>query len=470
MTKRMNIALNEMDTMFYCFECMGYPPVGKIHFELKGSAVDSDVLQRACSLMLERFPSFAGLLQENVTWFRWDISWYCDTAAAAEHAVAVFDYSGKNPEEARKMLESHTHEPLQEYSSHEQRPFRMVLCRMPGGVEHLLFYMNHACADGYGFLWFIQEFFGLYNYLLNTDTPYQWSASAPSTSPSSLLPKSLSRKVLTFAGALGVLINRRLRNIGVKNANLIQGKSSFKGSVRTKHRILEADAVAQYVKAARYHDAGMSEMLVAAQVIALERYRAECGEKCDGISVQIHHNIRTSPQQLRETGNFFSTMIIETRAHERASPDRIIKNITHKRRCVKSERMAERINSLLWLFRFGVTKKLLPFWGPAVFNNPEVGDSLTVSNVSRIWMDKQGNHLVTNLGKAEVQACYMYGTPIPSTGTFMIIYTVHERLYLSFHYFEWAMSDAQADRYLDMTVNALDEYCQSNAANKNQRR
>lgn len=456
-SNKKNIKLNELDTMFYSLECMGYPPVSKVHFALAGGAVDAAVLRRACTVMLDRFPTFAGLIRERVTWLRWHLCWQCHAEDTAEQVVEV-DCRDKLMDKARQTLDACLHEPLAGYSSKNRRPFRLVLCHMPDNTQHVLVMVNHICADGYAFFWFVQELFELYNHMFSGHADYTWTRPAPTTSPTSVLPDSAIKTAWTLLAGLGIMLRRTLLNRKVKHANLICGPGSFTGAVRTVHRIFAPDIAAGFQDAARRFGVSLNELLLAAQIAALERFRAEQGKACDAISVQAHHHLRVTPQQLRETGNRFSTLVIDTRPAERADLTLLIHGVSHKLQQGRMKKMAEKTAGLLWVFRLGAVRKCLPLWAPAVFNNPWAGDSLAVSNMLTLWADKQGKSLVSHLGSAQVKTCHIYGSPIPSVGTFMVIYTVNDRLHFGFNYFDWALTDDQAQHYLDLTLSVLEEY------------
>jgi len=456
--KKRNIALNELDAMFYSLECLGYPLVSKVHFVLAGGAVDTDVLQRTCAVMLDRFPTFAGLIRERATWLRWHLSWQCGGVDTAETVVKEIDCTDKPADKARQTLDACLHESVQGESSRNRRPFKLVLCHMPDKTQHVLLMVNHICADGYAFFWFVQEFFELYNHMFSGNADYGWTQPAPTAFPTSLLPGSVVKKVGALLAGLGIVLKRMWHSHRVKHANLINGSSSFSGSVRTLHRIINPGAADKYLAAARRCGTGLSELLIAAQIVALERYWAEQGKRCDDISIQVHHHLRVTPQQLRETGNRFSTQVIGTRPKERTDLVQLIHLVKYKLQQGRMEKLAEKTAGLLWIFRCGAARKWLHWWAPAVFNNPRVGDSLAVSNMAQIWMDKQGHHLVSHLGPAQVKDCYIYGSPIPSVGTFMVLYMVNEQLHLGFNYFDWALSDEQAQHYLDLTLRVLEEY------------
>jgi hypothetical protein len=214
----------------------------------------------------------------------------------------------------------------------------------------------------------------------------------------------------------------------------------------------------RYIDAARKLGATFTSFYSAAQVLALQRWKKARCEPCGPITVQLLKDLRETKKSLREVQNNFSAysiMIPEKQISDSLGLVRFISRQSHK--SIKDE-TPKRAAGLLWLLNFSIVKKLLPVWGNTVFNSPGFGDSFQISNTGRLWAGPNGETLLTRLGDAEIAEFYMaVGPPIPTMGTYTGLCTFRGTLFLSFNYFTWALSKRDANAFVDLIEEVLDE-------------
>jgi hypothetical protein len=123
------------------------------------------------------------------------------------------------------------------------------------------------------------------------------------------------------------------------------------------------------------------------------------------------------------------------------------------------DRTAKKLIALLYLLldtRIGRRTERL--WQNLLFNNPRLGDSSLVTNLGRLWADRDGSTRITRLGDAEITSFYMAGPPIPSIGSYFSYLAYNNSLFITFNYFEWVMPAADACRFVDLFEEILDEF------------
>ena len=106
-------------------------------------------------------------------------------------------------------------------------------------------------------------------------------------------------------------------------------------------------------------------------------------------------------------------------------------------------------------------KSSVSLWGNALFNNSAAGDSFQITNVGKIWIDQNGRTEPGRLGSADISACYLVAPPIPSIGSCISFCGYNNALHMSFNYLEGLMSRRDAEQFMNLFENVLDELVSS---------
>lgn len=84
-----------------------------------------------------------------------------------------------------------------------------------------------------------------------------------------------------------------------------------------------------------------------------------------------------------------------------------------------------------------------------------------MTNLGKLWGGTKKNPPITRLGDADIAAYYMAGPPTPSIGSYFAYLSYNGSLFLTFNYFEWVMSSADAGRFVDLFEQTLNEFARS---------
>lgn len=457
--QRCGIPLNELDKFFYSWELLGSRPVSRILFEFSGGRIDVELLRRAYGLETARRPVLNATICEYPAGPGWDVRWVPRGGADPAGAVKAYDLTSLPCAEAEERSRRILLDPLPDYSSRRNPPCCLSLCFLPQGRHRLVAVMHHALTDAYGIGLILGDLFTTYNRLAAgaaADGPA--AGPAPGAAPpSSLLPAGRCARLKTFLAALAFFIRHAVRTGFRSPDKVFCGKSTFKAGVSAEQREVSAERLSRYLAAAKRQHVTLNVLLVAAQITALERWKRGRGESCGLITMEVHKNLRRDERDFRELSNRFSTYLVVTQPAHRAALRALVTHVAREQEHAFKSGMAEKIIGLLWPFNTRLAARTLGLWGDAVFNNPRIGDSSQVTNVGRVWAGPDGTTRITSLGSADITGCYMAALPSPSIGNYSSFVTFRNRLFISFNYFEWAMPDAEARRFVDMLLQALDD-------------
>ena len=452
-----NIPLNELDKLFYGFECVGNPPIQRIHYELRGGSVDIGILRQAYLRLLERYPIANATLEERCSFLKWHACWVPRKQTDEERLVSLCDLSHLSQEAAEERFAEIRFNPYQNHSSFKDPPLSMILFKFPGKNYRLMTFFHHAAVDGYGYFMFFKDMFDTYNQLAANKEPQTKPDEGPIVMGSPLLPTTLRGKLQAIARAMFVLMKIFLKRKGRVPAKLIYGKGTFKGKTAVVHRAFEPQQMKRYISASKHFGTTFTNYFVAAHTLALERWKRGRNEPCGPISVQIHKVLRKSDNEFRETANKFSVFLVMTLPEDRQDPAGLVNCISRQSRSAQENHMAEDLISGSWILNSAIVRKLMVPLGQLLFNNQSIGESFQVGNLGRLWVGPDGETSITHLGDSEITACYMTGYPIPSIGSVTGYCTLGRALFLTFTYWTWAMSGPDAERFVDLIEEVLDE-------------
>jgi NRPS condensation-like uncharacterized protein len=446
--------LNEMDKVFYTLECLGYPPFARIHFDLSGGYVDIGLLRQAYLLVIERYPVFNSTIEDRSSGLKWELYWVPGKKVDEQQVVRLCDFSHLTREKAEEKFKNIQFDPFKSYSARKTPPFMMVLCKYPDNHYKLIAFFHHAAADAHGYSMFLKDLFYTYNQLEAHRTLPVYD---PVVHTSPLLPQTMMGKVSGFFEGLCILIGHFLKCKGKDFAKVASGQNKYSGRISAIQRALEAHRLQKYLSASKYFGVTLTEFLIAAQMVALDRWKVEYNEPCETISVQVQKNLRKSNAELRELANKFSPFLITTSRENRTKLSALINHIHQLSQSAKNSNMAEKNICLLWILNNRFTIKCLSVLAPYFFNNQRLGDSFVVSNIGRFWDGANGRPTLTHLGNSEIISCYFAGPPMPPVGTLSGYWTFRNRLCFSFNYFPQSLSDEAAIRYVDIFEEVIDE-------------
>ena len=451
------IPLNELSKLFYCLDRLGYAPVARMHFELRGGAIDAERLRRACSLQLTRYPVFNARCQDRSSAAAWRLCWVPGENSERNGAVREYDLTGLTAGTAQQRVSALIADISAGLTAVRSRPFRLAVFRLPDCRWEIVAFFHHAAADAYSYNTFLTDIFSTYNRLGSGTGQTTPDTGRPHAETFPLLPVTAWETITGLWGAVCIIASQIRRRGGRLPHKLVYGKSSFNGGTGVVERCLGPDSLTRYAAAARRLQTTVNDLLVAALIAALEQWKTTRGEPCETISVQIHKNIRKTAAERREMTNRFSTIIITTQKKERGSLTGIARQVSRLRASAYKRRMAEKIICFLWFLNSRVAEKTIVSWGNRILNNTVLGDSLAVSNMGTVRAGSDGGRL----GSAEITACYLYSPPIPSVGTSVSFCTFRKRLFLSFNYFTWALSEKQAHSFAAVYAGVLEKLVDS---------
>jgi len=463
MTQYAPTPLNELGKMFFALECMGYPVVQRVHFDLHGGSIDIDLLRKAYLIEIKRHPVFNSYLESRCSRFSWQTHWLPRETPDANHAVSSHDFSILSEHEANIKVQEILLDPFPQYSSSSRLPFFMALCRLPSKKYKLITFFNHAATDAGGIFIFLRNLFLRYNTLVSTQTVESTNdlfITPVMTAP--LFSTGRNRGISLFFKAIAVLAGHVLKR-GRPATKMLYGESSFSGGIAAVLRRISPERLKRYLSAAKYFETTLAGFFTAAHILSVARWKKLRHESCGTISVQVHKSLRKTETEFRELQNRFSIFFIIAGNKDCENPRELINVVRSGFRTAAQHAVAEKLIGLLWPLRFSLARSLLPLWVKQFFKYPDSGDSFQVSNVGNIFCDASGKTLITHLGDSEITACYCTSRPVPSMGNFTSLSTFRGALFLSFNYCTWSMKKADADKFVDMLEHTLEELAASAA-------
>ncbi len=331
----------------------------------------------------------------------------------------------------------------------------LALCTLPDGRQKLLAFINHALTDAHGLGLIFQELFTAYNHLAAGLAPDVSACPDTGLPPSPLLPESRVKRCMLALGALAFFAGQCIKTGFQAPAKIYSGKNTFSDATAAVQREVSAEPLNRYLAAAKRHGITLNVLLVAAQILAIDRWKQARGEAAGVISIDVHKNLRMEENEFLELSNKFSTFIISTLPRHRTRPKDLLQHVRREQEKAQRCGTAEKIICLLSLLNTRIAAKTVPLWGNFVFNNPALGESSQVTNVGRLWAGPGNTTRITHLGDAEISGCYMAAMPSPSIGNYSSFLTFNNRMYISFNYFNRTMSAAQAQQFLDLFQKTL---------------
>ena len=450
--------LNELDKMFFWGEPLGSRPMVRILFEFEGGHVDMQRLRQAYLLEIQRRPVLNSTIADSPAGPGWNVRWMPRDSADETCAVRLCDLTGLSVADADARVREIQFDPFTGFSSRTSPPFSMVLCDLPAGRQKLLGFITHCVTDAHGIGLIFEELFTIYNNISAGLAPETSLCPDPGRQPSPLLPKSRGRRFVRFLGALGVLARNAVTTRFQAPVKIFTGRNILSDPIDAVHRVLPQERLAGYLAAAKRLGASLGDLMVAAQILAIERYKKSCGEAPGVISVDVHQNLRRTESEMLELGNKFSTFIVATLPRHRTSPAGLVQHVHRELEQALRRGTAEKLICLLWPLNTRIAAKTLPLWENSVFNNPKVGESSQVTNMGRLWAGPRNTTRLTRLGDAQIAVCLMAALPSPAIGNFCGFLTYNNRFLIRFIYFIRTMTEARARQFLGLLVQALDDY------------
>ena len=451
------IPLNELGKLFYSWEQLGFCAMVRIRFELEGGPIDIQLLRQAYTILIKRRPILNATIVKGPSRRGWDLRWMPRNITDPQQAVRLCEFSDLSADAAEDKIREIQFDPFMDYSSHKDPPFFMVLCKESDGRHTLLVFIHHALTDASGIGVILQDLFNTYNQLAAGLIVDDSDCNDPCAAPSPLLPESRSRRFIKVLGALTFLAGLFIKSRGQTPVKILYGKNTFLSKTAAVLREVSAEQFSQYRSAAKRLGTGLNSFLVVAQIAAIDRWKRERKEKSGLISMNIHTGLHPVQSNSGDLSNRFSTLIIHTYPQHRTSLKALVQHVHQELDKVQRRGIAEKLICLLWLLDTRIGAKTVPLWGNFLFNNPRIGDSSLATNLGRLWAGPDNKTIITSLGGAEITACYMAGPPTPSIGSYFVYLTFNNRLYFTFNYFDWALSDADARLFVDMFEKILDE-------------
>jgi NRPS condensation-like uncharacterized protein len=451
------IPLNELDKLFYSWELLGARPFSRILFEFKGGHIDIRLLRQAYALETKRRPVLNAIIAENPAGSGWDVRWMPGDCADGNLAVRLCDFSGMPAGVAEQKTREIQFDPFTNYSSRKSPPFSLALCTGPDGRQKLLAFIHHALTDAHGLGLIFQELFTAYNHLAAGRTPEDYECLDSGLWPSPLLPESRVKRFIMALGALAFLAGQGIKTGFQASAKMFSGENTMSAVMAAVMREVSADRLSGYLAAAKQHGITLNVLLVAAQILAIDRWKQARGEAAGVISIDVHKNLRMAKSELLELSNKFSTFIISTQPRHRIRPKDLLQHVRREQEKAQRCGTAQKIICLLWLLDTRLGAKTVPKWVNFIFNNPRMGESSQVTNVGRLWAGKDGAARITHLGDAEISGCFMAALPNPSIGNYSSFLTFNNRMYISFNFFNRTMPDAHAHQFMDLFEKTLED-------------
>jgi NRPS condensation-like uncharacterized protein len=451
------IPLNELDKLFYAWELLGGRPFSRILFEFKGGHIDIGLLRQAYALEIKRRPVLNAIIADNPSASGWDVRWVPRDCADLHRAVRLCDFSEMTAEAAETKTREIQFDPFPDYSSRKNPPLSLALCALPGGRQKLLAFINHALTDAHGLGLIFQELFDAYTHLAAGRDPEVSECPDTGLPPSPLLPESGVKRCLLALGALAFFAGHCIRTGFQGPAKIYSGKNIFSDATNAVQRELATEQLNRYLAAAKRHGITLNVLLVAAQILAIDRWKQACGEAAGVISIDVHKNLRMAEGEFLELSNKFSTFIISTQPRHRIRPQDLLQHVRREQEKAQRSRTAEKVIGLLSVLNTRIAAKTVSLWGNFVFNNPAVGESSQVTNAGRLWAGPDNTTRITRLGDAEISGCYMAAMPSPSIGNFSGFITFNNKLYISFNYFIRTMTAAQGQQFMALFEKSLED-------------
>ena len=458
LTQPPGIPLNELDKMFYWGEPLGSRPIVRILFEFKGGHIDIQLLRQAYALEIKRRPVLNATIAENLSGPGWDVRWMPRDCADENLAVQLSDFSDLSAEDAKNKIREIQFDPFTNFSSRKDLSFSMVLCTLPGGRQKLLAFINHALSDAQGIGLIFEELFTIYNNLADGRAPDDALYPDQCLPPLPLLPESRVKRCIKVLGALAVIAGQAIKTGFQSPAKIFTGKNTLSDATSAVQRMVPQERLSRYRAAAKRHGISLTELLVAAQIQAIDRFKKSRGETAGVISVDVHQNLRTAESEFLELSNKFSTFIISTLPRHRIRPKDLLQHVHREQEKALRRGTAEKLICLLWLLDTRIGAKTLPLWENLIFNNPKMFESSQVTNLGRLWAGPDNSTRITRLGDAEITVCFMAALPSPAIGNFSSFLTFNNRFFISFNYFIRTMADAQAQQFMDLFEEALEDF------------
>ncbi len=455
----LEIPLNEQDKLFYSLECMGPPPVERVNFTLEGGAIDVELLRNACNVELERYPIFNSVLEDRSTGSKWNLCWVVNGDPLVNQMVTEHDFSCLPSCEAVKKFRHLLFDPFNGYNSFKQSPLKIILCKLPGNQYRLIMFFHHASVDLAGVSSFVRDLFDTFNKLALKQPTEKKPENTPIPETSQILPQTFVKKLYGLFQGLVVLARLMIKQKGRKVATLAGGNMSPDGLTSAVMRAIPVEKVKRYMEVSKKSDITFNSFLVAAHGEALYGWKSQHKEPCRTVRAQVHQDIRKTKKEFRKFGNKFSPFVVMIHEEDRADIPGLLRNVHEQTLQAKKNHVAEKLTSFLWIFQYTFAKKLLSLCAgflnkPA---NPMFGDSFTISNCGRLWAGLDGTTYLTHLGDSVVTECFMPGYPVPSIGVFTSFSTFRGKLCLSFSYYKGVLSEEDAQMFVDLLEQTMDE-------------
>lgn len=455
------IPLNELDKLFFSWGDLGYHAVSRIVFECKGGTIDLELLRQAYAVEIKRRPVLNARIDDSAP-KGWKVYWKLRAESDAFSVVRMSDFSALSLGDAEEKVRQLQFDPFPAYNLRTHPPFFLHLCRLPGGTWKLLVFIHHALADGYGITLILEELLTAYNRIATGDRIEVLPGEIMAARQLPLLPANRLVLVRQILCALFYFVRLNITARLSSAAKIADGSHTFRAATAAVFRSVSPDRLARYRAAARRAGITFNVLLVAAQALALERWKRGRGEHCGLINIQIHHNLRSKPEDFQQLANKFCPFIIPILPAARKDPQKLLRYVQWRQEQAVRNQTAQKIAALLSLLNTRLGRRTQTFWQHLIFNNPRFGDSSTVSNIGKMWTGSDGLTRVTRLGDAEIKSLYIAGPPVPSIGSYFGYLTYNETLYIMFNYFEWTMTDDDACRFVDLFEELLEElagYC-----------
>ena len=451
------IPLNELDKLFFTWELLGYQAMARILFEFSGGKIDLELLRQSYVAEIKRRPVLNARIDDNAPGKNWQVRWKLRDEIDAVHAVHMSDFSALSPDAAEENIRQLQFNPFTDFSLRTDAAFFLELCRMPGDKWKLLAFIHHALADGYGISLILEELFATYNQLIEGQNIDTSGIEIVAALPSPLLPKNRGELFKRLFGAIIFLSRLIIKARFTPAAKVAYGSHTFRAATFAVQRTITRERLSRYLAAAKRGGITFNILLVAAQATTIERWKRSRGEPCGIINIDVHQNLRTQPAELQELSNKFSPFIIPIKSADRRDPKTLLRYLQNMQEQATRDRIAQKMITFLYLLDTRIGRKTQRLWQNLIFNNPLFGDSSSVSNIGKMWADSDGSTRITQLGDAEITACYIAGPPIPSIGNYFGYLTYNDSLFIIFNYFEWAMTTDEACRFVDLFEEILEE-------------
>jgi NRPS condensation-like uncharacterized protein len=452
------IPLNEIDKLFFTWELLGYQAMARILFEFRGGKIDLELLRQSYVAEIKRRPVLNARIDDNAPGKNRQVRWRLRDEIDAVHAVRMSDFSALAPDAAEEKIRQLQFNPFTDFSLRTDAAFFLELCRMPGDRWKLLAFIHHALTDGYGISLILEELFAAYNQLIEGRNIAASGGEIVAAVPTPLLPKNRGELFKRLFGAIIFLFRLIIKARFTPAAKIAYGSHTFHAATFAVQRTITRERFSRYLAAAKRGGITFNILLIAAQATTIERWKRNREEPCSIINIEVHQNLRTQPAELQELSNKFSPFIIPIHAADRRDPKTLLRYLQNMQEQAIRDRIAQQMIAFLYLLDTRIGRRTQRFWHNLIFNNPRLGDSSLITNLGRLWADRDGSTRITHLGNAEITAFYMAGPPIPSIGSYFSFLAYNGSLFITFNYFEWALPAADACRFVDLFEEILDEF------------